>query len=203
MENQAQTVITAAAKPNQKWFLTWRIIYPILGIVLLLEVITGVKSLLTPPAKSRSASQTQPITTGKIVLAASKKNFSLAENIPVRVNVFTGGQATAGTDVVLHFNPKKLQALSFDKGKIYDDYPLVKIDNTVGLIRISAVTAAGKKGFAGGGDLGKANFKARQPGETSLTINFKKGATYDSNIMTAADSQDILSAVTNLTLEIK
>ena len=204
MDNGVKTYTTQEAiKSNKKWFLTWKIIYPILGVVVILELFLGIKALLAPVPKPKPIQQVQPIADAKIVLATVKKNLKVGDDFPVRVNVFTGGHATSGTDVILRFNPKVLEATSFTKGKIYNDYPLINMDNKAGLIRVSGIAPAGKKGFAGGGDLGIVNFKAKQPGQAGVIIDFKKGATYDSNVMRIVDSRDILGSVTNLNLTIK
>lgn len=204
MDNDLKTYTTAeAVKSNKKWFLTWKIIYPVLGIVVIVELALGVKTLLAPLPKPKPIQQVQPVADGRIILAGAKKSFNVGSNIPVRVNVFTGGHTTSGSDVIMRFNPKALEAVSFTKGKIYNDYPLINMDNKAGLIRVSGIAPAGKKGFAGGGDLGIVNFKAKQAGQTSVTVDFKKGATYDSNVMGIVDSQDILGSVTNLNLTIK
>lgn len=204
MENEPKVYTTTETiKPGKKWFLTWRIIYLVLGMVVIVELILGIKTLFAPLPKTKQVQKIQPITDAKIILASTGKSFKVGDNIPVRVNVFTGGHGTSGTDVALSYNAKVLEATTFTKGKIYSDFPLINIDNKTGVIRVSGIAPAGKKGFAGGGDLGIINFKAKQAGQTSLTIDFKKGATYDSNVMGTADSQDILGNVTNLSLTIK
>lgn len=190
-------------KPDKKWFQTWKIIYPILGIVAVLELIFGIKTLLAPLPKSQSQ-KLQSISDARIVLVSAKSSYKVGESIPIKVRVVTSGHITSGTDLVLRFDPKLIEAspTSFARGKIYNDYPQVSIDSKAGVIRISGVSSTKKVGFIGVGELGTVTLKAKAGGTTMLTVDFKKGLTNDSNVIDASDSKDVLGIVYNLKLTI-
>lgn len=195
-----------AAKPNKKWFQTWRVIYPILGVVILVELILGIKTLLTPLPKSPAKVSQSQLPPGAIILLISdKKDFKKGDQIPVKINLFTGGKTTSGTDLVLRFNPKIVEVTnnSFTSGKIYSDYPVINIDSKLGILRVSGVASIGKMGFNGAGDFGVINFKAKAAGKTGITVDFKKGLTNDSNVIDTQTNADILERVSNLNITVQ
>lgn len=189
---------------TKKWYQTWRIIYPLLGLVLIVELVFGLKTLLTPLPKSKVQS-IQPITGASILLSADKTNYTVGETIPVKVRVWTGGHNTSGTDLSLRFDPKILEATSaaFTRGKIYADFPFINIDSKNGIIKVSAVIATNKQAFNGIGELGVINFTAKKVGQTMLTVDFKKGATNDSNVIGVAANEDLLDKVNNLKITVQ
>lgn len=205
MENKPTVYTTGeSVKPNKKWYQTWRIIYPILGVVVIVELILGLKTLLAPLPKSQ-VQKIQPISEAKILLMSPKLIYKVGDAVPINVRVSTGGHTTSGTDLLLHFDPKFLEATAgaFTSGKIYSDYPLINVDGKNGVINISGIASLGKGSFIGGGDLGVISFKAKTAGKTPVTVDFKKGVTTDSNVIDAQTNEDILGQVTNLNIIIK
>lgn len=189
---------------QKKWSFGPKIIFGLIGIILVVETIyafrTFSKPLPPPPPKI------QPISGGKIVLVSPKKEYKVGETIPVAVRVVTGGHQSDGTDANLRFDTKILEASSpanLKKGTIYPEYPLLSVDPKAGLIRISGISAVGKTPFNGIGVLATVNFKAKTAGVSKITLDFKLGATDDSNIVDSSSSQDILEEVFNLELTIK
>lgn len=206
-KKNSPTVYTTerSVKPNKKWYQTWRIIYPILGAVVIVELILGLKTLLTPLPQPKQQ-KVQPISAARILLLSQKNNYKVGEIVPVTARVFTAGNFTVGTDLILQYDPKLLDASSsaFTKGSIYTDYPMVKIDNETGVVIVSGVSSiANKGGYNGMGELGIVNFKAKAVGQTTLTVDFKPGSTDDSNVIESTSSRDILGSVYNLKLTIQ
>lgn len=206
MNDQKPSVYTTGepVKASKKWYQTWRIIYLILGIVVIVELIWGFKTLVAPLSKSQ-VQKLQSITGAKILLISPTTNFKVGDRIPVEINVFTGGHNASGVDLVLHYDPKFLgiTPANFNRGNIYNDYPLVDVDDKNGVIRISGIASTSKSGFNGAGDLGVMNFTAKVTGKTAVTVDFKKGVTTDSNVVDAQTNEDILGQVTNLNITIK
>lgn len=208
MTSQQPNVYTAPNTPkSKKWgFGGWRIIYPVLGLVLLIELIWGFKTLMAPLPKVQSETGKLLLNKGaKILLNSPKTNFKSGDSIPVTIQVSTGGYATIGTDFILRFDPKILEASAgaFTGGKIYEDYPLTSVDGKNGVIRISGVSSIGKKGFNGIGELGVINFKAKNKGTTTLMIDFRNGKTNDSNVMSFSTNKDLLNEVNNLKITVQ
>lgn len=181
-----------------------KIIFAILGIVLLGEFIYAVRVLTSPipspPPKSPSIQKT----VGKISLTVPKTSFSVTEVVPVSVIVDTAGQTVDGVDLVVHFDPKILEASSAGmiQGRIFDEYPAVLVDSKKGLIAISGIASL-ENSFKGTGTFAAINLRAKTPGKTSLIIDFQKGSTTDSNLVETATSKDILEVVDNLELDIR
>lgn len=205
MDNNNPTIYTTPSVPtsNKRWFQTWKIIYPILGIMILVELVFGLKTLFSPLPKSQ-IQKLQPIAGARIVLSSSKNSYKVGEVVPVIIRIVTRGHETSGTDFVLHFNPKILEASasSFTQGKIYNDYPLISIDTKTGLARISGIASSAKQAFNGVGELGTIRFTAKAKGSVNLIVDFRKGLTNESNVFDVNDSLDILQGSNNLKLTI-
>lgn len=182
-----------------------KIVFAILGAILLIEIIYAVRFLTspvtTPPPAGKAGTQSS---VGKISLTSPKTNYKVMESIPVSVMIDTAGHIVDGVDLIVRFDPKILEATATGliKGKILDEYPLVSLDAKQGLISISGISSL-KTGFAGTGQFAALNLKARVPGVTSLTIDFKEGSTTDSNLVETSTSQDILQQIDNLELNIQ
>lgn len=188
----------------KNWLRGPKIIFIILAVIILVEVILAVRYLgqSAPPPPPKL----QPISGGRIVLIADKKDYKAGENIVVSVRVSTGGQTTYGTDLVLRFDPKVLEAsnAAVTQGRIYSEYPMKSVDSKEGIVRISGINSAGKSsGFNGVGIFAAVNFKAASSGKTTLRIDFTPDLTSDSNILGAKDAKDILEEVFNLDLNIQ
>lgn len=174
-----------------------RTIFIILGVVIVLEIIFSIR-MLTSPISTKKVAKIAPISGGQIILTTAQRNYALGETVPVTIRVSTGGHITDGTDVVLKYDPKILEAPKdnfFTKGTIYGDYPPINIDRAKGIVRLSGITILSKSGFNGVGVLGILNFKASAPGKVNLSLESKKGSTTDSNIIEGKTAQDILSQV--------
>ncbi len=192
---------------NIPWYRTWRIVYGLFGIVLIIELILGAKTLLSPlPQFGQSVANTLQLSKGaKISILSPKINFNVGDTIPISIKVDTGGYASSGTDLILRYNSKVLEASSaaFVKGKIYPDYPLVNIDGKSGIIRISGAATSVKQAFNGVGVLGTIKFKAKAKGMNAFRVDFKKTQTNESNIMSVSTNKDILEGVDNLNITVQ
>lgn len=185
-----------------------KIIFWILGLIILIELLFAVwvlKAPLPSPTPPSASLPIRPKERGEIQLLSSKKNYQVGEMIPLTIRVSTGGQPTFGTDLILRFDPKILEASSsaIKPGNIYSEYPLVNVNPKNGIISISGITRVGQTGFEGVGVLATLNLKAKKAGVTTLSVDFKPGSTADSNIIEAKTVKDILRRVQNLELVIR
>lgn len=182
-----------------------KIIFAILGTVVLIEVILGIRTLTKTASNAQlKATQIESMTDAKLVLSPDSNTVKVGSNLTVSVNLVTGGHSTDSTDLLLHYDPKFLEItpISISQGKIYPEYPVVEVDSKLGLIAISGITPPKKPGFIGIGTLATLNFKALQEGQTSLTIDFQKGDTKDSNVVLSGSTDDILDQVFNADINI-
>lgn len=188
-----------------KKFSVAKIIFIILGLVLLGEVIYAVKVLTVPaplPVPVRRA-EIKP-TVGKISLSTPKTSFRVGEVMQIVASIDSGGNTVDGVDLVIKYNPKVLEATpgGLIKGKIFDEYPFLSVDSDKGLISISGISSLGNN-FKGSGQFAVINFKAKALGTSSLVVDFTKDSTADSNMVEAGTSKDILEVVNNLSLTVQ
>lgn len=169
-----------------------------------MELVMGVKKLLQPVPPAAKVVRPAPITNGKISLVSAQSVYKVGSQIPVSVRVFTGGHTTDGTDLILKYDPKSLEASesSVIKGNIYQEFPSLEVNQSTGTVKISGITGTNQKGFSGLGNLAIINFKAKASGQTKLMVDFKKNSTNDSNIIDSGTSKDLLGSVDDLSLTI-
>lgn len=189
---------------NQKkqFTLNPKIVFIILGAVLLIEVLYALTVLSSPaPAKPEPVQAKQV----SISLHASKSEFAIKEVVQVTAVLDTGSHETEGTDLLLNFDPKILEATAgaVTKGAIYPEYPQVRIDNKAGSIQISGISGLEGKLFKGEGGFAIINFRAKAKGDAVLTVNFTQGKTDDSNVVEALSGNDILESVIDLTIKVQ
>lgn len=190
----------------KKFFSLPKIVFVILGIIVLAELVYAVRVLTSPPPPAPLLVSKTIISksAAKISLNTVKTHFSVNEVVPVSVMIDTGSFAVNGADVIVRFDPKILEATKAGliKGKILDEYPLISVDASKGLISISGISSLNKS-FKGIGQFALINFKVKLSGSTSLIIDFQKGSTTDSNLVESNELKDILEIVDNLELNIK
>lgn len=183
-------------------------IYIILGLIVLLEVIIGLKVLNTPNTpSSQSYSPSSPTSSAplsRIDVLSSKDKYKVGEVVPISITIDTAGRKTDGADLILRFDPKILEATpgAIKTGTIYGEYPVAEVDVKNGTIKISGISKVGQDGFSGSGNLATINFKAKAASKTSLVVDYTAGKTTDSNIVEAKSAKDILGQVNNLELTI-
>ncbi len=182
-----------------------KFIFAVLGLILLVELVYAIRILTSPtPTPSVRKSSIQS-TGGKISLNVPRSAYRVNEGIPVKVIIDTGSKVIDGVDLLIHYDPKILEASSggLIKGHILEEYPTMTVDANKGLISISGISGL-QNGFKGTGQFATINLKAKIAGKSSLTIDFKdKGSTTDSNLVETGTSKDILEQVVNLELVVQ
>lgn len=177
------------------------IIFGILGLILVVELISAFRTLTLPtPPPPKAIVQAKGF--GNISLTTEKTRYSINELIPVQVIIDTGGKEISGADLILYYDPEILDKTPnvIVSGQIFDEYPIQSFENK-GIISISGVS--GPKAFNGTGLFAVINLTPKQLGKASITVDFKKGSTIDSNLVESKSSQDILEVVNNLELDIR
>lgn len=178
----------------------------VFGVVIVMEVLFGLKSLLTPVKIAPKKTEVSVLSGGSINLTLAKANYRVGEVVPVAITLSTGNHLTAGTDLVLKYDPLKLEASpsSFTAGKTtYDEFPPINVNPLVGQVRVSGVAAVGKVGFNGRGDFGILEFKAKQSGSTEISLDFKPNLTNDSNMVEVGTDKDILETINSVKVNIQ
>ncbi|MBI2019115.1 hypothetical protein HYS95_00410 [Candidatus Daviesbacteria bacterium] len=189
-----------------KKFLNPKVIFIILGIVVLVEIVYAVKVLTSPvaPPPSRATQAVSASSGGAITLNSAKTTYKVKEPVSVSVDISTGGKRIGGGDVIIRFDPKVLEATpaGLVTGQVFGEYPLKSVDPKAGVIAISGISSS-EEGFSGSGQFAIVNFRAKAAGTTPLTIEYQKDSTTDSNLVEISTSQDILENIRNLQLTIQ
>lgn len=182
-----------------------KLVFIILGAVILVELGLGAKKLLAPLPKAKPAPSVRPISDAQLSLLSDKKVYKVGDKVAVNIRLSTSGHNISGTDLILRFDPKILQASSsaFAKGSIFADYPQISVDSQIGVMTVSGVSGLNKKYFNGIGRFGTITFIAQASGQTSLSITFTKDSTTDTNVFDASTNQDVLGRASDLTLTIQ
>lgn len=131
-------------------------------------------------------------------LSPAEGDFTLnsTSTYPVGIVVDSAGKAIDGTDVIINFDPTKVQVVSsaVSPTTIFQEFPINTIDNTRGQIRFSALTFNARPAT---GIIGTFQFKPVVKGEVNFSFAFTPGATTDSNIAEHGTAKDVLGKVTN------
>lgn len=157
-----------------------------------------------PQQASSSATIDQNITS--ISMTTSQKSVKVGTEFVVNINV-DSNQASDGTDLIITFNPKYLAVVpavssgAMTVGSIYSEYPVNKVDGNAGIITTSGITNE-KGGILAKGLIGSIKFKALQAGQANIDVKFVKGATNESNVISAITGKDMLGSVNNLEVNI-
>lgn len=206
MDNQSPKVYytpEALTPPKESRLKGKYMLYVLVGIILV-EIMWGLKTVFTPLPTTKVTLPPNPVGVN-LALLSLKKDYKVGDSFPVDISLFTGGHKTVGTDVVVKYDPKFLEATAgaFIKGTTYPDYPAVNVDNISGIITASGIDAPSGKGFAGTGLFGKVWFSAKSKGLTTIRLSFVKDAYTDSNVVELGTSKNILEKVNDLSINIQ
>lgn len=183
-----------------------RLVFAGLGLILFVELIYAIKILTLPaaPPVKQPAVSVAPEKVKTIILTAPQNTYRVNETIPVTATIDTGSQSVNGVDLLIHYDPKILEATAegLIKSRIVSEYPTMAVDKDRGLIAISGISNS-RAGFKGKGQFVLINFKAKTTGKTLVSIDFNIGSTADSNLVEAGTSKDILEQVVNLELAVQ
>lgn len=201
MENTPSAPISNSPTSPRLKFFNPKVVFIILVVIVIVEIIFAVGAL-TQTASQRS--KVLENTTVTMSVTSVKKEYKIGDVVPVSILLDTAGKKAIGTDAILHFDPKVLEATSsaIEKGTIYQDYPALGIDGKLGTVTVSGINSADVN-FSGIGVLASINFTAKTSGSTTVSLEFTPGSTTDTNIVDPVSGGDILQMVNNLKLSIK
>ncbi|MCL4398000.1 hypothetical protein M1403_03160 [Patescibacteria group bacterium] len=173
-------------------------------LVLVLSLTVGVLTVTSKGSSNLASNTNQNLAT-----KAAEENATMAlspatgdfvvdgkTSYPVGIIVNSSGKTIDGVDIILTFDPKKIQVngTTVTVTNSFEQYPVNKIDNVKGEIRLSALAFTPK---AITGIVGTFRVKPIARGQATINFQFAPGATTDSNIADHATAQDILGSVTN------
>lgn len=184
-----------------------KILFIILGIIVLAEVIWAASMLIKPtPAPQPQVVTTLPIEEKETFasLTSAKNPIKVGESFDVAINI-SSSKITNGTDLIISFDPTKLTAEDpsspIVEGSVYNSYPVNNVDTKLGKITVSGISEG--DGVMADGLFGTVTFKAKVAGVTTISIDFTPGSTTDSNIIDTKSGEDVLQKVQNLEVNIQ
>lgn len=188
-----------------KWILSPRVVFVILGVLLVVELYLGAKTLLSPIGQPQTTPLPQKLTQkATLTLSTSKTNYLVGEQVSVSVTLDTSEHTTDGTDTILKYDPQILEPTTdfFEKGSLYQDYPGVKKDQLKGEVLASGITVS-SGGYKGKGIFGIFKFKAKKVGTTSIELKFSPSSTTDSNIIESKSAKDLLEEGSKVEIKVE
>lgn len=186
-----------------KMLLNKKIIFAVLGIVVLVEVVWAVSSLMkpkpTPVASSPSSSAVAITKVTSATLIATPSAVKVGDKINVKINLSSQVKSD-GVDMIILYDPKLLSvesasaATPVKTGSLFSSYPQNKLDDKLGRIAVSGI-ADQAGGVLANGSLGEVTFVAKTAGKTKITLDFTPGSASDSNIVETGTGNDVLGKV--------
>lgn len=199
---ESESRMSPVKKFLAEWFFSVRVVYPLLALIILIEVYFGLKTLLSPlPAVEKLA----PISQGVVALTTDQPSYLVGDQIPVTIKLSTGGYNSVGADLVLKYDPNFLEAKEtdfFEQGETYQDYPGTSLDKKNGMIFISGIVLSDRGGFNGTGIFGRLKFVAKKQGLTLVKVEFQADSTTDSNIIDTVSAKDVLAQAIDVEINI-
>ncbi len=166
----------------------------VLSLALAVLVVTG-KTPTNQNIRSQAA-----VVAGSLGLSPATGDyaFSPGSAYPVGIVVDSKTASADGVDVIIKFDPKKVQVVgsSLSPTTLFEKVPLNAVDNAAGTIRFSALTFSPKPVT---GILATFSFRPLASGEVGFVFDFTPGATVDSNIAEHGTAKDVLGSVENAT----
>lgn len=132
--------------------------------------------------------------------ASATVNRNCLSSAEIKLN--TGGRQTDGADVIVSFDPAKIQGMLLKKGSLYPEYLYTTIDNGSGKVKISAI-ASPTQSYSGEGVYATFYYRVKPDaplGQAFLKFDFDpndKTKTTDSNVVEKDTSAEVLSSVTD------
>lgn len=116
------------------------------------------------------------------------------ETVDVTVDLDTGGASVVGTDVVVTFDPARVQIDNVSLGTDFDTFPALSTDNVQGSVVFSGVMNP-ETSFSGTSTLATLTVSPVVPGAATLRFDYTNGSSTDSNVIDATSGADILGSV--------
>lgn len=186
------------------------ILLALVALVIIAELIWSLDYLANPLPSLKSVIERvkpQPKTPVTLSLSPAAGGVKIGENFTVEVKLsIASDTATAGTDVVLTFDPQflavvddnsEVKGVQIESGVLYPQVALNSVDNAKGEIKFSALIPLDQEPVKGGGTVAIITFKALKTGTTQTSFDFTPASTKDSNIAQPGTPKDSLEKVFN------
>ena len=162
---------------------------------------TATTVMITP---SPTPSVSPSLNDATFALNPETGTYEIGQTFSVDITLNTGGNETAGSDVIISYDNADLEVLDEDSGatgvqikpgSLYTNYPQNIVSD--GNIMFSGVIEPGNSGYNGTGTLATIRFKTlKESSESQVNFVFLPGSTDDSNVASMT-AEDLLGSVTN------
>lgn len=167
-------------------------------LVLVLSLALGVLTVTSKNNLSQNLSTkaTMEVASFSLSPLTGTYNFVSGTSYPVGILVDSAGKSIDGVDIILNFDPKKVQVVGTTVAttSIFEQYLTNSVDNVNGVIKLSGLTFNTKPIT---GIVGTFRFQPLIKGEVTFNFQFTPGATTDSNVADHTTGKDILGNVQN------
>ncbi len=143
--------------------------------------------------------------TSDVVLALSPQSqtveFTPNTSYVEGITLDSGGKKVKAVDVIISYNPEQISIEpQVAVGTLLEHYPLSRVDQKLGKIKISAINFTAKPAL---GIFATFRFKAKTIGQSQIAFDFIPGEKLDSNVVDFESDQDVLTKVQNASLTFK
>lgn len=126
-----------------------RLIYlpAFLGIFVLVLSVAFSAYMVSRPRPTTTFQAGAAIASSSVSLFPAKASLFAASNkdgFPIGVILESGDEVVTGSDFVISFDPKVTTVTSLVKGTLFDNYPVLQVDNAMGKVTISASNTAAR-----------------------------------------------------------
>lgn len=137
-------------------------------------------------------------------LTFNPENVSVPPDSKFTTDIFidTASQDVSGAGIIFNYDPYLVQIEYIDTYPIFDDFPTVAYDNSVGHVIISGIKIKKDSFFNGKATIATVGWKSVSEGSATVMYEFTPGNTRDSNIAVQYANGDILSWVNTLQIQI-
>lgn len=194
-------------KPERKFNIR-KILILIMAAVLGAEALWAIFTLSQPTSRDLAVNLVTSRETGDenvqpaTISLVGLETVSVGSEFDLKIELESAAPVD-GIDIIIKYDPTLLEVVgTVLPSSAFPDIPLNKADQKLGKVYFSAVIDEGS-GFSGKTTLGTIKLKAKAKGTTTISVEFEKGETVDSNVISTTSSRDILSKVNNLHLQIK
>ncbi len=191
-----------------RFWQTKKLLY-VVGVLVLAEMIWAGYTLTRPVTQneiSKSLSTNPVVSSGPEASLdiVGPTNVKVGNTSKVDISLSSTGEVDS-VDLIIKYDPSFIEPIDgitpVALGSLFTNYPVNKIEQP-GLISVSGTGQPGASGFKGQGIFGGIIFRAKKVGQTAITLDFSKGQTTDSNVIETKIGRDILSKVTDFSLNI-
>lgn len=127
----------------------------------------------------------------KLQLSTQDQSLEVNKPFTATISLDTRGCEVDAVDTIIQFDPGEFEITDIKTTEDFSTYPLKKIDNKQGEIKISGLADINKP-ISGSLKLAELTIIPLESQEIELNFEFEKGSTVDSNIIEHKTAQDLL-----------